>query len=73
MTLSICALLALAKVKAEVVMKVCAKYFDEKEDLVMVIINLMYEKIVKTSFMRRLKLKAQRLGKFFSKKSSSTV
>ena len=26
-------------------MKVCSKYFDEKEDLVMVIINLMYEEI----------------------------
>jgi len=59
--------------KSEVVQKVCAKYFDDKEELVMVMINLMYEKIVKTSFMRRLKLKAQRFGKFFSKNSSSTV
>ena len=55
------------KLKAEVVMKVCAKYFDEKEDLVMVIINLMYEKIVKTSLARRNKLKLQRLAKSFSK------
>jgi hypothetical protein len=53
--------------KAEVVMKVCAKYFDEKEDLVMVIINLMYEKIIKTSLARRNKLKLQRLAKSFSK------
>ena len=55
------------KLKAEVVMKVCAKYFDDKEDLVMVIINLMYEKIVKTSLARRNKLKLQRLAKSFSK------
>jgi len=55
------------KLKSEVVMKVCAKYFDEKEDLVMVIINLMYEKIVKTSLTRRNKLKLQRLAKSFSK------
>jgi hypothetical protein len=55
------------KLKAEVVMKVCAKYFDEKEDLVMVIINLMYEKIVKTTLARRNKLKLQRLAKSFSK------
>ena len=53
--------------KAEVVMKVCSKYFDGKEDLVMVIINLMYEKIVKTSLARRNKLKLQRLAKSFSK------
>ena len=55
------------KLKAEVVMKVCSKYFDDKEDLVMVIINLMYEKIVKTSLTRRNKLKLQRLAKSFSK------
>jgi hypothetical protein len=53
--------------KAEVVMKVCSKYFDGKEDLVMVIINLMYEKIIKTSLTRRNKLKLQRLTKSFSK------
>ena len=55
------------KLKAEVVMKVCAKYFDDKEELVMVIINLMYEKIIKTSLARRNKLKLQRLTKSFSK------
>jgi hypothetical protein len=48
-------------------MKVCSKYFDDKEDLVMVIINLMYEKIIKTSLVRRNKLKFQRLGKIFDK------
>jgi hypothetical protein len=53
--------------KSEVVMKVCSKYFDGKEDLVMVIINLMYEKIIKTSLTRRNKLKLQRLTKSFSK------
>jgi hypothetical protein len=53
--------------KSEVVMKVCSKYFDDKEDLVMVIINLMYEKIIKTSLVRRNKLKLQRLGKIFDK------
>ncbi len=55
------------KLKAEVVMKVCAKYFDDKEDLVMVIINLMYDKIIKTSLARRQKMKLQRLAKVFSK------
>ena len=55
------------KLKSEVVMKVCSKYFDDKEDLVMVIINLMYEKIIKTSLVRRNKLKLQRLGKVFDK------
>jgi|688.fasta_scaffold51889_2 hypothetical protein len=53
--------------KAEVVMKVCSKYFDGKEDLVMVIINLMYDKIIKTSLARRNKLKLQRLAKSFTK------
>ena len=53
--------------KSEVVMKVCSKYFDGKEDLVMVIINLMFEKIIKTSLVRRNKLKIQRLGKVFGK------
>jgi len=55
------------KLKSEVVRKVCSKYFDDKEDLVMVIINLMYDKIVKTSLVRRNKLKLQRIGKAFSK------
>jgi predicted SprT family Zn-dependent metalloprotease len=55
------------KLKAEVVMKVCAKYFDGKEELVMVIINLMYDKIIKTSLARRNKLKLQRLAKSFGK------
>lgn len=55
------------KLKSEVVMKVCAKYFDDKEDLVMVIINLMYDKIIKTSLVRRNKLKLQKIGKVFSK------
>jgi hypothetical protein len=55
------------KLKAEVVMKVCAKYFDDKEELVMVIINLMYEKIIKTSLARRNKLKLERLAKAFRK------
>jgi hypothetical protein len=53
--------------KSEVVMKVCSKYFDGKEDLVMVIINLTFEKIIKTSLVRRNKLKLQRLGKVFGK------
>ena len=53
--------------KSEVVMKVCSIYFDGKEDLVMVIINLMFEKIIKTSLVRRNKLKIQRLGKVFGK------
>ena len=57
--------------KSEVVQKVCAKYFDGKEELVVVIINLMFEKVVKTSFIRRSKLKVQRLGNFFSKKQTS--
>lgn len=53
--------------KAEVVTKVCAKYFDEKDDLVTVIINLMFEKIIKTSLIRRNKLKAQRIGGYIIK------
>jgi hypothetical protein len=53
--------------KSEVVQKVCSKYFDDKEELVMVMINLMYEKIIKTSFIRRTKNKIQRFMKFFSK------
>lgn len=57
--------------KSEVVQKVCAQYFDGKEELVMVMINVMFEKIIKTSFMRRSKLKLQRLGNFFSRKSTT--
>lgn len=51
------------ELKSEVVQKVCAKYFEGKEELVMVIINLMYSKIIKTSFIRRSKLQLQRLMK----------
>lgn len=57
--------------KSEVVQKVCAQYFDGKEELVMVMINVMFEKIIKTSFMRRSKLKMQRFANFFSKKSTT--
>ena len=53
--------------KSEVVQKVCAKYFDGKEELVMVMINLMFEKVIKTSFIRRSKNNFQRLGKYIVK------
>ena len=53
--------------KFDVVTKVCSKYFDNKDELVMVIINLMFDKIVKTSLVRRNKLKAQRIGGYIFK------
>ena len=47
----------------EPVLTVIRANFFDKEELEMVIINLMYEKIVKTSLTRRTKLRFQRFFK----------
>ena len=50
------------KDKAEIVKAVCAEYFDGKEELVMMVIDLIYGKIVKSTFYRRNANKIRNVG-----------
>jgi hypothetical protein len=56
------------KFKKEVVVEVCRDFFDGKEDVVEMVIELVFEKIVKSSFMRRNKNKVKSLGFFLLEK-----
>jgi hypothetical protein len=50
------------KDKAEIVKAVCAEFFDGKEELVMMVVDLIYGKIVKSTFYRRNSNKIRNVG-----------
>jgi hypothetical protein len=56
------------KFKKEVVVEVCSDFFDGKAEVVEMVIDLVFEKIVKSSFMRRNKNKVKSLGFFLLEK-----
>jgi hypothetical protein len=56
------------KFKKEVVVEVCRDFFDGKTDVVEMVIELVFEKIVKSSFVRRNKNKVKSLGFFLVEK-----
>jgi hypothetical protein len=56
------------KFKKEVVIEVCRDFFDGKVEVVEMVIELVFEKIVKSSFIRRNKNKVKSLGFFLVEK-----
>lgn len=58
------------QLKKSVVIEVCKEFFDDKEDLVEMVIDLIFDKIVKSSFLRRNKNKIKSLGFFLLSKIS---
>jgi hypothetical protein len=57
-------------IKKDVVIEVCKEYFHEKEEVVEMVIDLVFDKIVKTSFLRRNKNKIKSVGFFLLDKLS---
>lgn len=56
------------KFKKDVVVEVCRDFFDGKEDVVVMVIELVFERIIKSSFIRRNKNKVKSLGFFLVEK-----
>lgn len=52
-------------IKREVVLEVCKPFFDGKEDLVDMVLELVFDKIEKTTFWRRNKQRLKNIGGFF--------
>lgn len=52
-------------IKREVVLEVCKPFFDGKEDLVDMVLELVFDKIEKTTFFRRNKQRLKNIGCFF--------
>ena len=52
-------------IKREVVLEVCKPFFDGKEDLVDMVLELVFDKIEKTTFIRRNKQRLKNIGCFF--------
>ena len=60
----------LGKVKCGIVVEVCKEYFNNNTDLVHMVIDLIFEKIIKTSLFRRNKSRVVSI--FFGLSNSST-
>lgn len=52
-------------IKRDVVLEVCKPYFDGKEDLVDMVLELIFDKIEKTTLFRRNKQRLKNVGSFF--------
>jgi len=52
-------------IKREVVVEVCKPFFDDKEDLVDMVLELVFEKVKKTTLLRRNKRRLKNIGSFF--------
>ena len=52
-------------IKREVVLEVCKPFFDGKEDLVDMVLELVFDKIEKTTLFRRNKQRLKNVGSFF--------
>ena len=51
--------------KREVVVEVCKPFFDDKDDLVDMVLELVFDKIKKTTLLRRNKQRMKNIGSFF--------
>lgn len=60
-------------IKKGIVIEVCKEFFEEKEEVVEMVIDLVFDKIVKTSFMRRNKNKIKSAGFFLLEKISPNL
>jgi hypothetical protein len=58
------------EIKKSIVIEVCKEFFEEKEEVVDMVIDLVFDKIIKTSFMRRNKNKIKSAGFFLMEKIS---
>lgn len=52
-------------IKRDVVLEVCKPFFDGKEDLVDMVLELVFDKIEKTTLFRRNKQRLKNVGSFF--------
>jgi len=52
-------------IKRDVVLEVCKPFFDGKEDLVDMVLELIFDKIKKTTLLRRNKKRIKNIGSFF--------
>ena len=59
--------------KKAVVIDVCREYFDNKNEVVEMVIDLVFEKIIKSSFLRRNKNKIKSVGFFLLEKISPNL
>lgn len=57
-------------IKKSIVLEVCKEFFEDKEDVVEMVIDLVFEKVIKSSFMRRNKNKLKSVGFFLLSKIS---
>ena len=53
--------------KKDMVIKICAKYFDDKPELVETIIGLVFKDVIKTNFLRRHRIKIARISWYIAK------
>jgi hypothetical protein len=56
------------KIKRDVVIEVCKEYFEDKASVVEMVIDLVFDKIIKTTFVRRNKNKLKSIGFFLLEK-----
>jgi hypothetical protein len=56
------------QIKKEVVVEVCKEFFDGKESVVEMVVDLVFDKITKTTFFRRNKNKLKSIGFFLLEK-----
>jgi hypothetical protein len=61
------------QIKKSVVIDVCKEYFEEKIEVVEMVIDLVFDKVVKSSFMRRNKNKIKSIGFFLLEKISPNL
>ena len=61
------------KIKKEVVIEVCKEFFEDKIDVVEMVIDLVFDKVVKSSFIRRNKNKIKSVGFFLLEKISPNL
>lgn len=59
--------------KKDVVIEVCKDFFHNKTDVVEMVIDLVFEKIIKSSFLRRNKNKMKSIGFFLLEKISPNL
>lgn len=61
------------KIKKEVVIDVCKEFFEDKVEVVEMVIDLVFDKVIKSSFLRRNKNKLKSVGFFLLEKISPNL
>lgn len=60
-------------IKKSIVIEVCKEYFEDKEEVVEMVIDLVFDKVIKSSFLRRNKNKIKSAGFFLLEKISPNL